>query len=138
MPSKKKVSTVKKIVVEKNKSKNAKTTKKVSKDSFIKSVQKRDGEIVPFDLIKITNAINKAMLAGGEGSIEEALTVAKKVVVEIESMARGNKDFIPSVEIVQDSVERQLMLSDYVAASKNYILYRQERARLRAHGISVP
>lgn len=115
-----------------------KDIKKVSKDSFIKSVQKREGEIVAFDLEKITNAINKAMLAGGEGSIEEALVVSKKVVKEIEDIAKGNKDFIPSVEIVQDVVEKQLMLSDYVFASKNYILYRQERARLRAHGVSVP
>jgi len=128
MPSKKKVSNVKKEV------------KKIvdNKNDFIKGVQKRDGEIVPFDIEKIKNAINKAMLAGSEGSVEEALVVAKKVVAEIENMTRGNKDFMPTVEIIQDIVEKQLMLSDYVKTSKNYILYREERARLRAHGFSVP
>lgn len=138
MPSKKKVSSTKKIVAIKDQNSIVKVTKKVNKNDFIKSVQKRDGEIIPFDIEKITNAINKAMLAGSEGSIEEALIVARKVVTEIENIAKENKDFMPTVEIIQDTVEKQLMLSDYVKTSKNYILYREERARLRSHGISVP
>ena len=88
MPSKKKVSSVKKIVGEKSKNESIKTIKKVSKNYFIKGIQKRDGEIIPFDIEKIKNAVNKAMLAGFEGSIPEALIVAKKVAAEIESMTR--------------------------------------------------
>jgi len=135
MPSKKKVSNVKKVSEKKE---GILVEKKMNKNNFIKGVQKRDGEIVSFDIEKITNAINKAMLAGSEGSIGEALIVAKKVVAEIEGMAKENKDFMPTIEIIQDTVEKQLMLSDYVKTSKNYILYREERARLRAHGFSVP
>ena len=135
MPSKKKVFNVKKVSEKKER---VLVEKKINKNDFIKGVQKRDGEIVPFDIEKIKNAINKAMLAGSEGSVEEALVVAKKVVAEIESIARENKDFMPTVEFIQDTVEKQLMLSDYVKTSKNYILYREERARLRAHGFSVP
>ena len=138
MPSKNKVSNVKKMVGEKGKKEIIKTTKKDSKNYFIKGVQKRDGEIIPFDIEKIASAINKAMLAGAEGSIEESLVVAEKVLAEIEGMAKENKDFMPTVEFIQDTVEKQLMLSDYVKASKNYILYREERARLRSHGVSVP
>ena len=138
MPSKKKVSSTKKIVAAKNHNLIVKNTNKASKNDFIKGIQKRDGEIVPFDIVKITNAINKAMLAGGEGSVEEAETVAKKVLSEISDITKQNKDFIPTVEVIQDTVEKQLMLSDYVKSSKSYILYRQERARLRAHGVSVP
>ena len=138
MPSKKKVSSTKKIVDAKNKKVVAKVLKKTNKNDFIKGVQKRDGEIVPFDIEKITNAVNKAMLAGGEGSIEEAFVVARKVLAEIELTSKENKKFIPTVEGIQDSVEKQLMLSDYVKASKNYILYREERARLRSSGIYVP
>jgi len=138
MPSKKKNSGEKKMVGLKNKKSTTKVVKKVSKNNFVKRVLKRDGEIVPFDIEKITNAINKAMLASSEGSPEEALAVAKKVVKEIEETAKGDKAFIPKVEFIQDAVERQLMLSDYVKASKNYILYREERARLRSAGISVP
>ncbi len=93
---------------------------------------------MPFDIEKIVNAIHKAMLAGDEGSAQEALVVANKVIAEVKVIAKGNKDFIPAVEVIQDIVEKQLMLSDYVKASKNYILYREERARLRAHGIAVP
>ena len=137
MPSKKKTSSAKKIVGAKKINSTKKAVKKLNKNDFIKSVQKRDGEIIPFEIEKITNAINKAMLAGSEGSQEEALLVAKKVVGEIEKKTKENKDFIPKVEFIQDVVEQQLMLSDYVKASKNYILYREERARLRASGVSV-
>lgn len=131
MPSKKKTSSAKKKTSLKN-------SKKDSKNYFIKSIQKRDGKIVPFDIEKIANAINKAMLASGEGSIDEALVVAKKVSSEIGKISKKNKGFMPTVELVQDTVEKQLMLSDYVKTSKNYILYREERARLRSHGLSVP
>ncbi|HEY5587823.1 MAG TPA: ATP cone domain-containing protein, partial [Candidatus Paceibacterota bacterium] len=138
MASKKKVLNIKKIITKKDQNLVIKMTNKIHKNNFIKGIQKRNGVIVPFDIEKIANAINKAMLAGGEGSIEESLMVAKKVQTEIEEIYKENKDFIPSVENVQDIVEKQLMLSDYVKTSKNYILYREERARLRSHGISVP
>ena len=138
MSKKKKVSSVKKMVVTKEKSMNKKTLKKDNKNYFIKGVQKRDGTIVPFDIGKITNAINKAMLTSGEGSPKDAEIVAKKVAREVEYMVKKDKDFMPTVETIQDVVEKQLMLSDYTTASKHYILYRQERAALRAQGISVP
>ncbi|MCX6754504.1 MAG: ATP cone domain-containing protein [Candidatus Nomurabacteria bacterium] len=137
MSSKKKVPS-KKIIVDKEKKSVKKNILKVIKNNFIKGVQKRDGTIVPFDAGKITNAINKAMLAGGEGSQDEAVEVTKKVESEISKISKDNKDFTPTVEILQDTVEKQLMLCDYIQTSKNYILYRQERARLRAHGVSVP
>jgi ribonucleoside-diphosphate reductase alpha chain len=138
MLSKKNGSNTKKIIATKNQNEVLKVVKKAVKNNFIKGIQKRDGEVVPFDIEKITNAINKAMLAGSEGSMDEALVVAHKVVVEIEGIARENKDFIPTIENIQDIVEKQLMLSDYVKTSKNYILYREERSRLRSHGVSVP
>lgn len=135
MPSKKRATSFKKVSPKKVSSSDRKV---VSKNNFIKSVQKRDGTNVSFDIEKIVNAINKAMLAGNEGSIKEAGVVARNVMTEIKVIANGNKNFIPSVEVIQDIVEKQLMLADYVKSSKNYILYREERARLRAHGISVP
>lgn len=131
------MSSTKKIVDVKNKKVVAKVLKKTNKNDFIKGVQKRDGEIVPFDIEKIMNAVNKAMLAGGEGSVEEASLVAHKVLVEMELITKENKNFIPTVEGIQDSVEKQLMLADYIKASKNYILYREERARLRSSGVYV-
>jgi ribonucleoside-triphosphate reductase len=139
MPSKKKGSgekkSVEKIVI---KNSQIPEVKKQNKNIFIKSVQKRDGTIVPFDLEKVVNAINKAMLSSGEGSLKEAELVANGVLMELVKIAKKHKNFIPSVEGIQDTVEQELMLSDYVKTSKLYILYREERARLRAHNITVP
>lgn len=135
MPSKKRVSRAKKVAVKKNSSVPEKTT---IKNSFIKSVQKRDGVIVPFDVEKIVNAINKAMLASDEGSPKEAEMVANRVIMELVRITKKHKNFIPTVEGIQNTVEQELMLSDYVKTSKNYILYREERARLRSHSIVVP
>ena len=135
MPSKKKKSAPQKVV---SKKKTSSSEKKQSKNNFIKSVMKRDGMIVPFDLEKIKNAINKAMLAGGEGSPKEAELVSNRVLMELVRITKKHKNFIPTVEGIQDTVEQELMLSDYVKTSKNYILYREERARLRSHSVTVP
>lgn len=106
--------------------------------AFVPSIQKRDGSIVPFDFEKIVSAIHKAMIASGEGSREEAVLVAHKVVADVVRIAKKYKNFLPTVEGIQDTVEKELILSDYVATSKGYILYRDKRARLREHGIVVP
>ncbi len=135
MPSKKSSVNKKKVASVKASSVSEKT---VNKNNFIKSVQKRDGVIVPFDIEKVVNAINKAMLASNEGSMKEAEMVANRVVMELVKITKRHKNFIPTVEGVQNTVEQELMLADYVKTSKNYILYREERARLRAHSIVVP
>ncbi|MBK5215471.1 MAG: ribonucleoside-triphosphate reductase [Candidatus Pacebacteria bacterium] len=138
MTSKKKVSGVKKesksVLVEKNQL----IEKKPNKNIFIKSVQKRDGAVVPFDIDKIKNAINKAMLASGEGSVKDAEIVANNVLAEVDKITKKYKNFMPTVEGIQDSIEQELMLSDFVKTSKNYILYREERSRMRSHSLSVP
>ncbi|MFA6797536.1 MAG: ATP cone domain-containing protein, partial [Candidatus Paceibacterota bacterium] len=106
--------------------------------NLIKSVKKRDGQIVDFDLGKITSAINKSMTITGEGSIEEAELVANKVLAELVKIAKKFKDFVPDVEGIQDIVERELILSEYVKSAKEYIIYRQERSKLRIVGVQVP
>jgi len=108
------------------------------KSSFIKSIKKRDGQIVPFDVAKISNAILKAMTVVGEGSLEEAELVANKVLAELVRIAKRFHDFVPNVEGIQDIVEKELILSEYVKSAKEYILYRQERNKLREKGIVVP
>lgn len=101
-------------------------------NTLVKQIQKRDGKIVPFYLEKIEDAIFKAMVNSKEGSKEEADVVASKVFAELVKISKTFKNFIPSVEGVQDVVEHQLILSNYVKTSKHYILYREERARIRA------
>jgi ribonucleoside-diphosphate reductase alpha chain len=104
----------------------------------IPTIIKRDGRIVPFDLEKIANAIWKGMNSVDEGSLEEAKVVANQVYSELIRIKRKFNNFIPTVEGIQDVVEQELMRSDYVKAAKHYVLYRQERAKLRLQGVEVP
>lgn len=105
---------------------------------FVKNIQKRDGSLVPFDLNKIVNAVHKAMIATGEGSLEEAEMVANKVLSDLVRISKKFKNFVPTVEGVQDDIEKELILSEYVLTSKAYILYREKRAKLRSLGVAVP
>ena len=105
---------------------------------YLPNVQKRDGRIVPFEFDKIVSAIHKAMQATNEGSEGEAVVVAHKVAGEMMRIAKTYKNFLPTVEGCQDEVERQLILSDYAAAAKAYILYRAERAKIRREQGAVP
>lgn len=105
---------------------------------YLPNIQKRDGRIVPFDFDKIVRVIEKAMVASNEGSQDEAAVVAHKVAGEMMRIAKTYKNFLPTVEGCQDEVERQLMLSDYVTTAKNFILYREERSKLRKEQGEVP
>jgi ribonucleoside-diphosphate reductase alpha chain len=115
-----------------------KSTKKSAMEDFIKKVQKRDGSIVNFDFERIVTAINKAMVASSEGSEAEARMVAHKVLADLVRISKKFKNFVPNVEGIQDSVEKELILSEYVNTAKNYIIYRQKRSELRVKGIRVP
>ncbi len=105
---------------------------------YLPNIQKRDGRIVPFELDNIVRAITKAMTASNEGSPDEAVVVAHKVAGEMMRIAKTYKNFLPTVEGCQDEVEKQLMLSDYIQTSKNYILYRAKRAEDRKENGEVP
>ena len=115
------------------------TTKRASSiGATVRHIQKRDGSIVPFDIQKITNAVNKAMLASGEGSLAQAGTIAAKVHVDALRITGKYKNFVPTVEGIQDTVENELVLSGYAKTTKAYILYRESRSKLRAKGLRVP
>ncbi len=101
-------------------------------------VQKRDNSVVPFDAKRITNAIHKAMRATGEGSRKEARLISNKVVNELNQIRKRHKTFIPTVEGIQDAVEKELILDKYVKTAKAYILYREKRAEFRRRKIPVP
>jgi ribonucleoside-diphosphate reductase alpha chain len=105
---------------------------------LIPQVEKRDGRLVPFDFDKIVNAIWKAMSAAEEGSQDDANLIAHQVAGELGRFAKKYKGFLPTVEGTQDSVEKCLILNDYVKTAKAYILYRDKRAQLRATKIEVP
>src|SRR5581483_7020567 len=105
---------------------------------LIPKMEKRDGRIVSFDFEKIVHAIQKAMVAAGEGGETEATLVAHQVASELARFAKKYKNFLPTVEGIQDSVEKQLMLNDFTATAKSYILYRDKRNQMRAEHIEIP
>ncbi len=104
----------------------------------ISSVRKRNGETVPYDIEQIVSAVYKAMRSTGEGERKEAEFIARKVQSELARVAKLVKDFIPTVEGIQDTVEKELILEEFVKTAKAYILYREERARARQTVGTVP
>ncbi len=97
--------------------------------SRIKQVVKRTGAIVPFKRERITNAIYRAAVAvgGRDRSIAKGLTAQVIAILE-ESTPPGH---IPSVEEIQDIVEKVLIENGHAKVAKAYILYRYEQSRRR-------
>lgn len=106
--------------------------KTIAREVPIKKIRKRDGSIVPFDAERVALAVGKAMKATGEGSPKDAEYIGRKVLSELLKLNKMVANFVPTVEGVQDIVEKELMLEDFVATAKAYIIYRQERSRMRA------
>ncbi len=91
-------------------------------------VQKREGNIVDFDVTKIVVAIEKAMRETEAGVDEEAARhIADEVLYQVET-----KDVV-GIEEIQDLVELYLM-QERPDVAKKYIIYREERAKLREQG----
>ena len=98
-------------------------------------IKKRDGRIVPFDMKKISDAIEKSFRADTEQA--ERQTIADQLAWEVTTLLEQDGNPAPAVERIQDLVEHVLMSRGYEAAAKRFILYRQARtdARTRAeHG----
>lgn len=91
------------------------------------SITKRDGTAVPFDSVKILNAITKANQAvGGEDmSPTDLLFVTEKVCKKLDALS------LKHVEEIQDLVEETLIQYDYAKTAKAYILYRAEHTKIR-------
>jgi ribonucleoside-triphosphate reductase (formate) len=91
-------------------------------------IQKRDGRIVEFDITKISQAIFKAAKAVGGDDYELAVELSRVVVRYLVS---SNVNGIPTVEEVQDAVEKTLIERGHAKTAKVYILYRDRRTRMR-------
>lgn len=114
----------------------------------IQSIRKRDGSVQPFDMSKIENAITKALAETGEGDAAAAKAVAEIAHQKVVAMcvqagtaepgtALANKcvDGSPAVEEIQDLVEQALMEKDFYTTAKAYIIYRNERKKMRERDI---
>lgn len=106
--------------------------------SPIFQIRKRDDSIQPFRVQKITDAIEKAMSASGNGTREDAEKISSDVIDILEDIKNKDSRYIPSIEGVQNIVEDVLMSSSFHDAAKAYILYRDQRSRERALDIFEP
>ena len=97
--------------------------------SDIEQVVKRTGAVVPFRKGRITNAIYQAAVAVGGRDRERAERLADQVVEVLEHQTPP--DHIPTVEEIQDVVEKVLIENGHARTAKAYILYREDRARRR-------
>ena len=95
---------------------------------MIKNIIKRDGRSVPFDIEKISQAIYKAAQAIGGNDYEAAKELALQVCDYLENTEHQTE---PTVEHVQDTVEKVLIENGHARTAKEYILYRSERTRIR-------
>jgi ribonucleoside-triphosphate reductase len=109
--------------------KNAGKKIETKKEELTMKVIKRSGKVVKFDASKISNGVEKALAATGEGGKKEAEKVASKVAKLLEKGYK--KGYIPQIEEIQDLVERVLMVLDFEETAKAYILYREQHRKIR-------
>ncbi|MDR0197146.1 MAG: anaerobic ribonucleoside triphosphate reductase [Oscillospiraceae bacterium] len=97
---------------------------------MLTKIQKRDGRQVSFNIDKIADAIYKAARAVGGHDYATAMELAEEVCERLEQHFVAN-NILPSVEEVQDVVERVLVETGHAKTAKAYILYRADRTRVR-------
>ena len=95
--------------------------------SVVKTVVKRDGRNVAFDIEKITFAIYKALRATGTPDRAMAKTYATEVI----RVLNLQDNSCPTVEYIQDTVEQVLFANHRFKAAKAYIIYRYQHQNIR-------
>ena len=95
---------------------------------MITEIIKRDGRRAPFQIEKIADAIFAAAQASGGRDYDMAMDLAQQVVVLLDN---ENMITLPTVEQIQDAVEKVLVKNGHARTAKKYILYRNERTRAR-------
>ena len=93
------------------------------------NITKRDGTLAPFDSTIIFNAINKAVTTTGEFGDQESWLLTAQV---LKVLKHKFAESLPTIEQVQDVVEQVLISANYFATAKSYILYRDQRNRMRS------
>ena len=94
---------------------------------MLEKIQKRNGDIVPFDSVKIMNAISSA-----NKTVEaEPMTPTDLVFLTEKVCQKLPENTIVTVEQVQDTVEEVMIQYGYTKTAKAYILYRAEHTKIR-------
>ncbi|WP_207729292.1 ribonucleoside triphosphate reductase [Clostridium sp. 'deep sea'] len=96
---------------------------------MITKIIKRDGREVDFNINKIAEAIFKAARAVGGHNRELSIRLARQVVDTYERSNQFND--IPTVEEIQDIVEKTLIELGHARTAKAFILYRKQRKEIR-------
>jgi len=100
--------------------------------TLVQKIKKRNGVIADYSEEKIATAVQKAFLdVLGEPHTDDAKAIAEFVTEKVDDLY-GNSASVPSVEEIQDLVERGLMERDYFTVAKSYIIYRYEHSKIRA------
>jgi ribonucleoside-triphosphate reductase len=92
-------------------------------------IRKRDGRIVPFNPEKITDAIYKAAQAVGGSDRNTAQAISDSIIGILNIIYKDGR--IPTVENVQDLVEKMLIERGHAKVAKAYILYREQHRKIR-------
>lgn len=92
-------------------------------------IRKRDGRVVAFEQDKIVEALCKAVRAVGGTDMERPADIARQVVGILEVIYKDDR--VPTVENVQDLVEKILIENGHAQVAKAYILYRRQHESLR-------
>lgn len=95
----------------------------------IKFIRKRDGRLEDFDPKKIETAIFSAAKAVGGENLDRAREITRQTISFLEVLYKGNR--VPTVENVQDLLEKILIENGHAKTAKAYILYREQHAKLR-------
>jgi len=97
---------------------------------MLTKIKKRDGRQVSFNIEKIADAVYKAARAVGGQDYATSMEIAEKVCERLDKQYAANS-ILPSVEEVQDVVEKVLVETGHARTAKAYILYRADRTRVR-------
>jgi ribonucleoside-diphosphate reductase alpha chain len=102
--------------------------------SVLTQVQKRNGDIVSFDRNRIEKAVEKAALSKNKHDMSFIMPLTDGVVKRLEEQFTQGED-LPTVEQVQDVVEKSLMKAELFEVAKAYILYREQQKEKRTEEI---
>ncbi len=99
---------------------------------MIRKIAKRDGTVIDFNPVKITNAIWQAAQAVGGKDYKKSMLLTNDVIQLMEKQLKRGE--IPTVEQVQDTVEKILVEQGHAKTAKAYILYRKQHTDIREIG----
>jgi ribonucleoside-diphosphate reductase alpha chain len=99
--------------------------------SLPRSVRKRDGSVVRFNEEKIRYAVERAAFEVQQNKKAAATVAAQTTMAVLKQLTARYRRGVPSVETIQDQIEKALMEAGHAEIARAYILYRQRRTEIR-------